>query len=153
MKYSAQLATKTYDRWRRLAVKSMRYCSLVAIVLVVLIQISCVPGSSLRSAEKLAEQKDYPGAIAAYQSIVDAQPGTPEALQAQIAIGKLSIDRMNQPAEGIKAYEAVVAAAPKSDEAAEAHYELGMHAFRQKDFKAAQTQFDAVINNFPQRAH
>ena len=150
MKYSAQLATKTYDRWQKLAVKSMRYGSLVAIVLVALIQISCVPGSSLRSAEKLAEQKDYPGAIAAYQSIVDAQPGTPEALQAQIAIGKLSIDRMNQPAEGIKAYEAVIAAAPKSDEAAEAHYELGMYAFRQKDFKAAQTQFDAVINNFPQ---
>lgn len=150
VKYSAQLATKTYDRWRKLAVKSMGYCSFVAIVLVVLIQISCVPGSSLRSAEKLAEQKDYPGAIAAYQSIVDAQPGTPEALQAQIAIGKLSIDRMNQPAEGIKAYEAVIAAAPKSDEAAEAHYELGMHAFRQKDFKAAQTQFDAVINNFPE---
>ncbi len=150
VKYSAQLATKTYDRWQKLAVKSMRYGSLVAIVLVALIQISCVPGSSLRSAEKLAEQKDYPGAIAAYQSIVDAQPGTPEALQAQIAIGKLSIDRMNQPAEGIKAYEAVIAAAPKSDEAAEAHYELGMYAFRQKDFKAAQTQFDAVINNFPQ---
>ena len=150
VKYSAQLATKTYDRWQKLAVKSMRYGSFVAIVLVALIQISCVPGSSLRSAEKLAEQKDYPGAIAAYQSIVDAQPGTPEALQAQIAIGKLSIDRMNQPAEGIKAYEAVIAAAPKSDEAAEAHYELGMYAFRQKDFKAAQVQFDAVINNFPQ---
>ena len=149
MKYSAKLATKTYDHWQKLAVKSMRYGSLVAIVLVALIQISCVPGSSLRSAEKLAEQKDYPGAIAAYQSIVDAQPGTPEALQAQIAIGKLSIDRMNQPAEGIKAYEAVIAAAPKSDEAAEAHYELGMYAFRQNDFKAAQTQFDAVINNFP----
>ena len=150
VKYSAQLATKTYNRWQKLAVKSMRYGSLVAIVLVALIQIGCVPGGSLRSAEKLAEQKDYPGAIAAYQSIVDAQPGTPEALQAQIAIGKLSIDRMNQPAEGIKAYEAVIAAAPKSDEAAEAHYELGMYAFRQKDFKAAQTQFDAVINNFPQ---
>ena len=150
VKYSAQLATKTYDRWQKRAVKSMRYGSLVAIVLVALIQISCVPGNSLRSAEKLAEQKDYPGAIAAYQSIVDAQPGTPEALQAQIAIGKLSIDRMDQPAEGIKAYEAVIAAAPESDEAAEAHYELGMYAFRQKDFKAAQTQFDAVINNFPQ---
>ena len=57
---------------------------------------------------------------------------------------------MNQPAEGIKAYEAVIAAGPKSDEAAEAHYELGMHYFREKDFKASQTQFDAVINNFPQ---
>ena len=149
MKYSAQLATKTYDRWQKLAVKSMRYCPLVAIILVALIQISCVSGGALRTAEKLAEQKDYPSAIAAYQSIIDTQPGTPEALQAQLAIGKLSIDRMNQPAEGIKAYEAVVAGGPESDEAAEAHYELGMHYYRQKDFEAAQTRFDAVVNKFP----
>ena len=149
MKYSAQLATKTYDRWQKLAVKSIRYCPLVAIILVALIQISCVSGGALRTAEKLAEQKDYPGAITAYQSIIDTQPGTPEALQAQLAIGKLSIDRMNQPAEGIKAYEAVIASGPESDEAAEAHYELGMHYYRQKDFKAAQTRFDAVVNKFP----
>ena len=149
MKYSAQLATKTYDHWQKLAVKSIRYCPLVAIILVALIQVSCVSGGALRTAEKLAEQKDYPSAIAAYQSIIDSQPGTPEALQAQLAIGKLSIDRMNQPAEGIKAYEAVVASGPESDEAAEAHYELGMHYYRQKDFEAAQTRFDAVVNNFP----
>ncbi len=151
MKFSAQLATKTYDRWQKLAVKSMKYCPLVAIILVALVQISCVPGSSaLRTGENLVAQKDYPGAIAAYQSIVDAKPGTPEALQAQLAIGKLFIDRMSQPAEGIKAHEALIAAAPESDEAAEAYYELGMHYYRQKDFKASQTQFDAVVNNFPQ---
>ena len=150
MKYSAQLATETDDRWQKRALKSMKYYSLVAIIFVALIQMSCVPGGALRSAEKLAEDKDYPGAMAAYQSIVDTQPGTPEALQAQLAIGKLSVDRMNQPAEGIKAYEAVIAAAPESDEAAEAHYELGMHYYRKKDFKDAQTRFDAIVNNFPQ---
>ena len=149
MKYSAQLAIKIYDRWQKLVDKNVKYCPLVAVILVALIQISCVPGSALRTAEKLAEQKDYPGAITAYQNVVDTQPGTPEALQAQVAMGKLLVERVNQPAEGIKAYEAVIAAAPKSDEAAEAHYELGMYAFRQKDFKAAQTQFDAIINNFP----
>ena len=150
MKFSAQLATKMYDRWQKRAIKSMKYCSLVAVILVALVQISCVPGSALRTGEKLVAEKDYPGAIAAYQSVVDAKPGTPEALQAQVAIGKLFIDRMDQPAEGIKAYEAVIAAAPESDEAAEASYELGMHYYRQKDFKASQTQFDAVVNNFPQ---
>ena len=150
MKFSAQFAIRIYDRWQELAVKNVKYCPFIAIILVALMQVSCVSGSGLRAAEKLAEQKDYPGAIAAYQSIVDAQPGTPQALQAQVAIGKIAVDRMNQPAEGIKAYEAVIAAAPKSDEAAEAHYELGMYAFRQKDFKGAQTQFDAIINNFPQ---
>jgi tetratricopeptide (TPR) repeat protein len=149
VKFSAQLARKIYDRWQRLAVKSMQYCSLIAIILVAVIQISCVTGSALRTAEKLAEQKDYSGAIEAYQSVVDTKPGTPEAHQAQLAIGKIFTDQMDQPAEGIKAYEAVIAAAPKSDQAAEAHYELGMHYFRQKDYKASQTQFDAIINNFP----
>lgn len=149
MKYSAQLAIKIYDRWQKLAVKNVKYCPLVAIIFAALVQVGCVPGSALRTAEKLVEQKDYPGAIAAYQNVVDAQPGTPEALQAQVAMGKLLVERVNQPAEGVKAYEAVIAAAPKSDEAAEAHYELGMYHFRQKDFKVSQTQFDAIINNFP----
>ena len=150
MKFPAQLAAKPYDRWQKLAVKSMKYCMFIVITLVVTVQIGCLPGSGLRAAEKLANQKDYQGAIEAYQSIVDTQPGTPEALQAQVAIGKLSIERMNQPAEGIKAYEAVIAAAPESDQAADAYYELGMHYYRQKDYAAAQTQFDALVNNFPQ---
>lgn len=150
MKYSAQLAIKIYDRWQKLAVKNMKYYPLVAIIFVALIQISCVPGNALRTAEDLVEQKDYMGAIEAYQSIVDTKPGTSEARQAQLAMGKLFVERVNQPAEGIKAYEAVIAAGPESDEAAEAHYELGMYHFRQKDFRASQTQFDAIVNNFPQ---
>ncbi|RKU06332.1 hypothetical protein C6503_25895 [Candidatus Poribacteria bacterium] len=150
VKFFRQPADRTYYRWQELAFKSVKYCVLIAILLVVASQIGCLPGSALSNAEKLAENKDYYGAIEAYQSVVDTQPGTPEALQAQLAIGKLSIKQMNRPAEGIKAYEGVIAAAPKSDEAAEAHYELGLHYFREKDFKSAQTQFDAIVNNFPQ---
>ena len=134
----------------QLAVDSMKCFTFVAILLMVASQIGCLPGGALSNAEKLAENKDYYGAVEAYQSIVDTQPGTPEALQAQLAIGALSIGQMNRPAEGIKAYEAVIAAAPESDEAAEAYYELGMHYFREKDFKAAQTQFDAIVNKYPQ---
>ncbi len=149
MKYLAQLASKIYRRQKH-AVRCMKYCPLIAILLVAAVQIGCLSGSALNNAEKLAENKDYYGAIEAYQSVVDTQPGTPAAFQAQLAIGALSIKQMNRPAEGIKAYEAVIAAAPKSNEAAEAHYELGMHYYREKDFKSAQTQFDAIVNNFPQ---
>ena len=134
----------------QLAVKSMKYFACAAVLIVVASQIGCLSGSALSQGKKLEANKDYYGAIEAYQSIVDTQPGTPEALQAQFAIGKLSIDQMNRPAEGIKAYEAVIAAAPESNQAAEAHYELGMHAYREKDFKAAETQFDTIVNNFPQ---
>ena len=134
----------------QLAVKSMKCFAFVAILLMVASQVGCLPGGALSNAEKLAENKDYHGAIEAYQSIVDTQPGTSEALQAQLAIGALSIGQMNRPAEGIKAYEAVIAAAPESEQAAEAYYELGMHYFREKDFKSAQTQFDAIVNKYPQ---
>ena len=150
MKFFGQPTAKTYYRWQKFAVKRMKYCPLIAIILIAASQIGCLPGSALNTAEKLAENKDYYGAIEAYQSVVDTQPGTPEAYQAQLAIGKLSIEQMNRPAEGIKAYEAVIAAAPKSDAAAEAHYELGLHYYREKDFKSAQAQFDAIVNNFPQ---
>ena len=150
MKFFGLLEVKTYYRLSELAFKSIKYCALIAILSVAASQIGCLPGSALSKGDKLADDKDYYGAIEAYQSIVDTQPGTPDALQAQLAIGNLSIKQMNQPAEGIKAYEGVIAAAPKSNEAAEAHYELGMHHYREKDYKAAQTQFDAIVNNFPQ---
>ncbi|MDE0326477.1 MAG: tetratricopeptide repeat protein [Candidatus Poribacteria bacterium] len=146
MKFLRQIAD-----FQKLGLKSMRYYAFITAILFIAVQTACVTGGGgLRNAEKLAESKDYHGAIEAYQSIANTEPGTPEARQAQLAIGKLSIGQMNQPAEGIKAYEAVIATAPESDEAAEAYYELGMHYFREKDFKASITQFDAVVNNFPQ---
>lgn len=134
----------------QLTVKSIKCFAFIAIISVAASQIGCLSGGALSNAEKLAENKDYYGAIEAYQNIVDTQPGTPEALQAQLAIAELSIKQMNRPAEGIKAYEAVIAAAPESEEAAEAYYELGMHYFREKDFGSAGTQFDAIVNKYPQ---
>ena len=149
MKFSADRTSKTFADWQTTARNALKGCAAVAIVLMALVHIGCLGGGALRNAEKLAEQKDYLGALTAYQNIVETKPGTPEALQAQLGIGKLSLTRLNQHAEGINAYEAVIAAVPKGEEAAEAHYELGMHYFRVKDFKAAQTQFDAVVNTFP----
>ncbi len=144
MKFLAQLAN-----FQKLAIKSKKYCVLIAIILMAGVQIGCVSGGGLRAAENLAAEKDYPGALAAYQSIVDTEPGTPVAIKAQLAIGKLLVEHLNQPAEGIKAYEAVIAAAPESDEAAEAYYDLGMHYYREKNYNTAQTQFDAIVNKFP----
>lgn len=146
MKFLAQLT----NFQKSAVIKSMKYYLLIAVILVVGGQIGCVTGNALRTAENLAAEKDYRGALEAYQNVVDTKPGTPEALQSQLAIGELLTEQMNQPAEGLKAYEAVIAAAPESDEAAEAHYNLGMHYYREKDYKTAQAQFDTIINKFPQ---
>lgn len=144
MKLLTQLAN-----FQKFAIKNIKYYGLIAVIFVAGVQIGCVAGSGLRAAEKLAVEKDYNGALAAYQNIVDTKPGTSEAYQAQLAIGELLVEHMNQPAEGVKVYEAVIAAAPESDEAAEAYYNLGMHYYREKDYSTAQTQFDAIVNKFP----
>ncbi|MDE0638645.1 MAG: tetratricopeptide repeat protein [Candidatus Poribacteria bacterium] len=129
--------------------KFINYCLLTTFMLVTVVQIGCLSGGAMKTADKLVEAKDYRGAIEVYQNVVNTKPGTVDAREAQLAIGKLYIERMNRPAQGVKAYEAIIAEAPESEEAAEAHYRLGMHHYRQKDFETAQTQFDTIINQFP----
>ena len=129
--------------------KYVNYCLLTALLIFSISQVGCLSGGALGTADKLVEAKDYRGALDVYQSIVDTKPGTVDARKAQLAIGKLNIEKMNRPAEGVKAYEAVIADAPASDEAAEARYELGMHYYRQQEYEKAQTQFDTIINQFP----
>lgn len=129
--------------------KFINYCLLTTFILVTVVQIGCLSGGAMGTADKLVEAKDYRGAIEVYQSVVDTKPGTPDARKAQLAIGKLKIEKMNQHAQGVKAYESIIAEAPESDEAAEAYYRLGMHHYREKDFETAQTQFDMIVNQFP----
>lgn len=130
--------------------KFINFCLITAFLIATITLIGCLAGSQMGTADKLIEAKDYRGAIEVYQSIVDTKPGTTDAREAQLAIGKLYIEKMNRPDEGIKAYQAVINDAPDSDEAAEARYNLGMQYYRQQDYEAAQTQFDAIINEFPQ---
>ena len=96
MKFLAQLT----NFQKSAVIKSMKYYPLIAVILVVGVQIGCVTGNALRTAENLAAEKDYRGALEAYQNVVDTKPGTPEALQSQLAIGELLTEQMNQPAEG-----------------------------------------------------
>ncbi len=129
--------------------KYVNFCLLATLLFIMIAMIGCLPGSELGTAKKLEEAKDYRGAIEVYQGVVVNKPGTTEARQAQLAIGKLYIEKMNRPQEGIKAYQAVINDAPESDEAAEARYSLGMQYYRQQEYEEAQTQFDTIINDFP----
>ncbi len=122
---------------------------------VVITQYGCVSKSMDEQAHQLIQEKDYQGAVDAYQSIIDSKPGTSEARQAQLGIAKLYIEKMDQPQQGVKIYQDLLAAAPDSDEAAEVHWRLGLHAFKSKDYPAAQQSFDTIVNNFPtsERSH
>ncbi len=128
----------------------MRITALTMIsIIAMLTQYSCLSASTQRQAEKLAHEKNYQGAIDAYQAVINTKAGTPEAYRAQLGLARLYIDKMDQPQLGVKAYRDLIAAAPDSGEAAEAHYRLGIYHFRIKDYESAQQSFDAIVNKFP----
>lgn len=130
----------------------MRYINYILIIALIIASVGytgCFSSNAMDNANKLVDMKDYRGALEAYQSIVDTNPGTVEARKAQLAIAKLNIERMNQSAKGIQTYQAVIDGAPESEEAAEAHYRLGMHKYRGKSFDEAITHFDTIVNQFP----
>ena len=129
--------------------KFYHFCLFTTFVIITVVQIGCLSGGVMDSAEKLVEAKDYRGAVEVYQNIVDGKPGTADARAAQLAIGKLYIENMNQPEQGIITYEVIIAEAPTSDEAAEAHYRIGILAYRQKDYDTAQIRFDTIVKQFP----
>ena len=127
----------------------------LVIAVLVITQYACVSKSMDEQVGQLIQEKDYQGAVDAYQSVIDSKPGTSESRQAQLGIAKLYIEKMDQLQLGIKVYQDLLAAAPDSDEAAEAHWRLGLHAFKSKDYQAAQQSFDTIVNNFPasERSH
>ncbi|MCE2393847.1 tetratricopeptide repeat protein [Candidatus Poribacteria bacterium] len=127
----------------------------LVVAVLVTTQYACVSKSMDEQIGQLIQEKDYQGAADAYQSVIDSKPGTSEARQAQLGIAKLYIEKMDQPQLGIKVYQDLLATVPDSDEAAEAHWRLGLHAFKSKDYQAAQQSFDTIVNNFPasERSH
>ena len=129
--------------------KAVRYDIFTLIVAIAMTQYACIASSPQKLAGQHIQEKDYRGAVKVYQTVVDSNPGTPAARQAQLSIAKLYIDKMNQPQQGIQIYQDFIAAAPNSDEAVEAHWGLGLHAFKSKDHQSAQQSFNTIINKFP----
>ena len=118
-------------------------------------QYACLSTNTYKLAEQRVREGDYQGAVAIYQAVIDAKPGTSEAHRAQLAIGKLHIDKMNRPEVGVKIYQHLIAATPDSEETAEAYYRLGVYYFKATDYESAQKSFDTIVNQFPhlERSH
>ena len=128
---------------------------LLSIAVVAITQYACISKGMDEQIHQLIQEKDYQGAVDAYQSIIDSNPGTSEARQAKLGIAKLYIEKMNRPEQGAKIYEDLLAADPDSEEAAEAYWHLGVYAFRSEDYQSAIQSFDTIVNRFPasERSH
>ena len=118
-------------------------------------QPACLSTSTHRLAEQRVEEGDYQGAVDMYQAVIDEKPETSAARRAQLALGKLHIDKMKRPEIGVRMYQELIAAAPDSEETAEAYYRLGFYYFKAADYVSAQKSFDSVVNQFPhlERSH
>ncbi len=128
--------------------KFVNYFLFTTLFLITVLQFGCVSFNLTHRAERLVNAKDYSGAIEVYQSIVESHPGTVNARKAQLAIGKIYIEHLNQPEKGIDAYEAIIAEAPTSAESAEARYRIGTHAYHKEKYDTAQLYFEIIVNQF-----
>ena len=133
-----------------------RKFEIVALVLVIgITQYACLSTSASKLAEQRVQERDYRGAIDIYQAVINGNPGTSEARKAQLAIGELHIDRMDQPEMGVRIYQSLIASTPENEETLEAYYRLGFYYFKAMDYESAQKSFDAIVNQFPhlERSH
>lgn len=128
--------------------KFVNYFLFTTLFLITVVQFGCVSFDLTHRVERLVDAKDYSSAIEIYQSIVEIHPGTVKARKAQLAIGKLYIENLNQPEKGIDAYEAIIAEAPTSDESAEARYRIGTHTYHKEKYGTAQLYFEIIVNQF-----
>ena len=129
---------------------------ILALVIVIgITQHACLSTSTSKLAEQRVQERDYQGAVDIHQVVIDEKPGTSDARKAQLAIGELYIDRMDQPEMGVKRYQGLIASAPDSEETVEAYYRLGFYYFKAMDYESAQKSFDAIVNQFPhlERSH
>ena len=128
---------------------------LSALLLVGITQAACLTTNTQRLAEQRIHEGDYQGAADLYHAVIDEKPKTSATRKAQLALGKLHIDNMNQPEIGVRVYQDLIATAPDSEETAEAYYRLGVYYFKAADYISAQKSFDTVVNQFPhlERSH
>ena len=83
---------------------------MAGLIVVSITQSACMSKSIDEQIHQRIEETDYWGAVDLYQSVIDSNPGTIEARQAQLGLAKLYIEKMYQPRQGIKIYQDILAA-------------------------------------------
>ena len=94
----------------------------------------------IQKADKLA-MSDPGSAIAAYEAVMAANPGSAEAQQAHLGIAKTYYERLEDHQKGLEVYEEVVKKYPKTEVSGKANYALGWHYFNAKDYEKAREKF------------
>lgn len=97
--------------------------------------------------------RDFPGAIAAYEDLVARFPDTEEASEALFRVANIHHWEYVAPATAIPAYERMIDAFPASDYAVEARVRIGQCRARMKEYEAAIAECDRVLEEHPDSPH
>ncbi len=84
----------------------------------------------LKQAAQFEKAGNYQDAVAAYEQVIQTNPDSEDARQAQLKIAALYRDKLDQPEEAIARYKQVAEQSPGTEEAAEALYQAGVQLFK-----------------------
>jgi tetratricopeptide (TPR) repeat protein len=122
------------------------YLGVVAAIFVLFLFAGC--SSPLQKADKLA-MSDPKSAIGAYEAVMKANPGSPEAQQAHLGIAKTYYEKLNNPEKGLEVYAEVAKAYPKTEVSGAANWGIADHYFKAKDYEKAREYFAKVVEEVP----
>ena len=127
--------------------KSVRlFGQVVSIFCILVLFVGC--GSQVQKADKMA-MSDPKSAIASYEQVMRAKPGTDEAKLAHLKIAETYYKQLEDQKKGLEVYNEVIKAYPKTKYAGEAEKAIGMHYFQSKEYDKAIEWFKKVIEEVP----
>jgi len=126
--------------------KFFRYLEITFALCILTLLVGCA--SSLQKADKMA-MSDPKSAVAAYQGVIDANPGSEEARQAHFKMAETYYKRIEDKEKGLEVYEAVAKAYPKTEVSGKANYAIAWHYFNAKDYEKAREKFAQVTQEMP----
>ena len=122
------------------------YLGTIFVIFALVLLAGCA--SPLQNANKLA-MSDPKSAIGAYEAVMEANPGSPEAQQAHLGIAKTYYEKLNNPEKGLEVYEEVAEAYPKTEISGAANWGIADHYFKAKDYEKAREFFAKVVEDVP----
>lgn len=143
--------------------KFSRGMMILSVLVILTISACSMISSPLKEAEKLTETADmksakdnkkgaiadYKKAITLYEQIVAKDPKSQDALKAQLAMGKIYHDKLEQGETARKTYQKVVDSAPKTEHAKEAMWRIAVNYFSGKKYEKAASVYNKIVNRFP----
>ena len=127
----------------------MRRTPIAALMLSAVIVFGACSASLYNQAEDFERKGSYEQAVALYEQAAAENPGSEDAVKAQMKIGSIYQINLNQPEKAEAAYAAVAASAPGEEAGLEAQYQIGLIRHSAGDYDGAADAFRGILMEAP----